>query len=115
MAGQTISSLIAVIIMARINLTITLVIFLPLAFSIIVARLAWSRIHRYRHAAREATGNVIGFLGELFSAVQAAKVANTENDGIRHFLPLNCPPRQTNLHDPPLREILPSHPHNPLP
>lgn len=106
MAGQTISSLIAVIIMARINLTITLVIFLPLALSIIVARLAWSRIHRYRHAAREATGNVIGFLGELFSAVQAVKVANTEKDAIGHFRTLNDARRKAMLRDRLFGELL---------
>jgi len=106
MAGQTISSLIAVIIMARINLTITLVIFLPLALSIIVARLAWSRIHRYRHAAREATGNVIGFLGELFSAVQAVKVANAEKDVIGHFRTLNDARRKAMLRDRLFGELL---------
>src|SRR5260221_5560816 len=101
MAGQTISSLIAVIIMARINLTITLVIFLPLALSIIVARLAWSRIHRYRHAAREATGNVIGFLRELFSAVQAVKIAKPKKDAIEQFPTLNEAPPKAMLRDPP--------------
>ncbi len=108
MAGQTISSLIAVIIMASINLRITLVIFLPLALSIIVARLAWSRIHRYRHAARVATGNVIGFLGELFSAVQAVKVANAEKDVIGHFRTLNDVRRKTMLRDRLFAELLAS-------
>ncbi|MGH2494971.1 MAG: ABC transporter ATP-binding protein [Ktedonobacteraceae bacterium] len=99
MAGQTIASLIAVIIMARINLRITLVIFVPLALSIIVARLAWGRIHRYRHAARVATGNVIGFLGEIFSSVQAVKVANAEKDVINHFRTLNNVRRKAMLRD----------------
>lgn len=99
MAGQTIASLIAVIIMASINLRITLVIFLPLAFSIIAARLAWGRIHRYRHASRVATGNVVGFLGEIFSAVQAVKVANAEKNVIDHFRNLNDTRRKTMLRD----------------
>ncbi|HKV59051.1 MAG TPA: ABC transporter ATP-binding protein, partial [Ktedonobacteraceae bacterium] len=99
MAGQTIASLIAVIIMARINLRITLIIFVPLALSIIVARLAWGRIHRYRHAARVATGNVIGFLGEIFSSVQAVKVANAEKDVINHFRALNDVRRKAMLRD----------------
>src|SRR5258706_12943350 len=73
MAGQTIASLIAVIIMTRINLTITLVIFLPLALSIILTRLSWSRILRFRHAPPHSNRNVLGFLGELFSSVQAGK------------------------------------------
>ena len=99
MAGQSIASLIALIIMASINLRITLVIFLPLAFSIVAARLAWARIHRYRHASRVATGNVIGFLGEMFSAVQAVKVANAEKDVIGHFRGLNDTRRKAMLRD----------------
>lgn len=106
MAGQTIASLIAVVIMARINLTITLVIFLPLAFSIIVARLAWSRIHRYRHTTRVATGHVIGFLGEIFSSVQAVKVANAEKDVIGHFRTLNDVRRKAMLRDRLFSELL---------
>ncbi len=106
MAGQTIASLIAVIIMASINLRITLVIFLPLAFSIIVARLAWSRILKYRHAARVATGNVTGFLGEIFSSVQAVKVANAEKDVISHFRDLNDTRRKAMLRDRLFGELL---------
>ena len=88
-AGQTIAALIAIVIMARINLTITLVIFLPLAVTLIVARVAWGRIHHYYDEGRKATGNVTGFLGELFSAVQAVKVANAERDVVSHLHMLN--------------------------
>ncbi len=108
MVGQTVSSLIAIIIMARINLTITLVIFLPLAVAIIASRVAWGRILRYRHASRAATGAVIGFLGELFGAVQAVKVANTESNVIGHLRTLNDIRRKTMLRDRLFGELLES-------
>lgn len=108
MAGQTVSSLVAIIIMARINLTITLAIFLPLAGAIIASRLAWGRILRYRHASRIATGNVTGFLGELFGAVQAVKVSTAESDVIRHFRTLNDTRRKMMLRDRLFGELLDS-------
>ncbi|HZR43744.1 MAG TPA: ABC transporter ATP-binding protein [Ktedonobacteraceae bacterium] len=108
MAGQTISSLIAIIIMARINLMITLVIFLPLAITLIASRLAWGRIHHYYDASRKASGNVTGFLGELFGAVQAVKVANAEKDVIGHFSTLNDLRRKAMLRTSLFRELLDS-------
>jgi ATP-binding cassette subfamily B protein len=89
MAGQTIAALLAIVIMARINLGITLVIFLPLAVTFAVSRMAWGRIHRYFHAGRVATGQATGFLGELFGAVQAVKVANAEREVVGHLRTLN--------------------------
>lgn len=106
MAGQTISSLVAIIIMARINLTITLVVFLPLAVTFVLARIAWGRIHRNYDAARRATGSVIGFLGELFGAVQAVKVANAEKEVIGHFRVLNDVRRKAMLRERVFHELL---------
>ncbi|HTK09359.1 MAG TPA: ABC transporter ATP-binding protein [Ktedonobacteraceae bacterium] len=87
--GQTVATLLAIIIMARINLTITLVIFVPLAVTLAAARVAWGRIHHYAHANRMATGRVTGFLGELFASVQAVKIANAERDIVGHLRTLN--------------------------
>src|SRR5258708_27110524 len=95
MFGQTVASLIAVAIMARINLTITLVIFLPLLAAIVASRMAWGRIHHYRHMSSTATSAVTGFLGEIFGATQAVKVANAEKDVIGHFRKLNNTPPKT--------------------
>lgn len=87
--GQNVAALIAIGIMARINLTITLVIFLPLAVTILASRIAWERIHQYTHANRVATGHVTGFLGELFASVQAVKIAHAECDMVGHLHALN--------------------------
>jgi ATP-binding cassette subfamily B protein len=86
-----------VVIMARIDLTITLVIFVPL-FSIIgLTRLAWGRILKYSRAVGRATDAVTGFLGESFGAVQAIKVANAEEDVVDHLARLNEQRREVKI------------------
>lgn len=89
MAGKTLSSLVAIMIMARINLLITLVVFLPLVVTLGLSRLMWDRIRWNYAASRDATGEVIGFLGECFGAVQAIKVAHAERSVLGHFRKLS--------------------------
>ncbi len=105
-AGQAIAFVLAVIIMASINLTITLVIFLPLVATLVMSRLAWGRIHQYYHAGRVTTGAVTSFLGELFGAVQAVKVANAEEDVIGHFRTLNEARQQSMVRRRVFQELL---------
>lgn len=76
--GKWIAALIALVIMARINLTITLVVFLPLIGVTFFTRWAWKHILYYRKASAQASDAVSGFLGEAFGAVQAIQVANAE-------------------------------------
>ena len=94
--GQFVSFFLAVVIMASINLTITLVIFLPLVVTILSSYIAWARIRVAWYAAGKAGDAVTGFLGELFGAVQAVKVADAERPVIRHFTTLNDTRRTAN-------------------
>jgi len=87
--GRLGSFLIAVAIMARINLTITLVIFLPLVVTIVTSYVAWARWRVALHAVGQAGDAVTGYLGELFGAVQAVKVATAERTVITRFAALN--------------------------
>jgi ATP-binding cassette subfamily B protein len=87
--GKWIAALIAVIIMASINLTITLIIFLPLIGVVILTRLAWGRILYYYQAIGRATDAVKGFLGEAFNTVQAVKIASAEQNITAHLERLN--------------------------
>ncbi len=105
-AGNLLASVIAIVIMARINLTLTLVIFVPLTGLIVIARLAWARLHRYYHANRVATDAVIGFLGELFGSVQAVKVANAESEVIGHFHRLSETRRRATVKERVFREFV---------
>ena len=89
MIGKTASALLAIMIMARINLLITLVVFLPLVVTFGLSRLMWDRIRWSYASSRDATGDVIGFLGECFGAVQAIKVAHAERSVLDHFRKLS--------------------------
>jgi ATP-binding cassette subfamily B protein len=88
-AGNLISFVIAVAIMASINWVITLFVFLPLTVAYLVGRLAWERFLVYGHAAGRAEDAVTGFIGEIFAAVQAVKVAGTEESVTARFAALS--------------------------
>ena len=95
--GQVGAAIISFIIMAQINLTITLVIFAPLLATLAVTRLAWERTQHYRYAEDLAVDAVTGFLGETFGAVQAVKVANAEAGMAGHLQRLNDVRRRRSL------------------
>src|SRR5215211_3550975 len=95
-------------IMMSINAWITLAVLLPLALIVVVTQRVAARIEQYRRASREATGAVTGFLGEIFGAVQAIKVAGAETQVIHHFGALNNQRRTTGVRDKLFNEILSS-------
>jgi ATP-binding cassette subfamily B protein len=83
--GKVGAALVAIVIMARIDLSLTVIIFVPLAAIMILTRLAWGRILRYQKESAEATDAVTGFLGELFNAVLAVKIAGAEARVVDHL------------------------------
>ena len=87
--GYLASFFIAVTIMVSINATITLVIFLPFVVTIVSSYLAWARLRVAWHEAGKAGDAVTGFLGELFGAVQAVKVASAERKVITYLNDVN--------------------------
>jgi ATP-binding cassette subfamily B protein len=99
LVSNGIFSIVAISIMLRINAMITLAAVLPLAGVIGVASLAMSRIARYRTASREASGEVSGFVGEIFGAVQAIKVAGAEAPVLERFAALNETRRTAGVKD----------------
>ncbi len=80
---------VAIVLMTRINASVTVMALIPLLIVGVVANLASGRIEHYRRASRQASGNVTGFIGEFFGAVQAVKVATAEKNVIEHFETLN--------------------------
>ncbi len=107
-AGKLIAAAIAIGIMARINLTITLVIFLPLILVMFLGRLTWNRFLVYSRANGEATDAVTGFLGEAFDAVLAVKVANAEREVAARFQRLNETRRGAAVREQMFRNLLDS-------
>jgi ATP-binding cassette subfamily B protein len=106
--AQLIFAVVAIVIMVRINVRITLFVFLPLMVVVFIANRAMARVQKYREASRGATGNVTGFVGELFNSVQAIKLAVAEESVLAHFQGLNEARRQSALKDRLFSEVLTS-------
>jgi ATP-binding cassette subfamily B protein len=108
LAGFGSFALVAVVVMLRINARITLVVFLPLVVVIFAANAAMKNIEKYRQASRAAMGRVTDFIGEMFGAVQAVKVATAEPRVVQRFRTLNETRRQAGLKDRLFNELLDS-------
>ena len=87
--ASTVFAIIALGVLMTINAAITISVFLPLTLVIVVANMASKRIAIYRKANREATGQVTGFLAEVFGAVQAVQVAGADEQVGAQFRRLN--------------------------
>ncbi|MBE9190265.1 ABC transporter ATP-binding protein [Gloeocapsopsis crepidinum LEGE 06123] len=87
--GEGVFALIALVILLSVNVWLTLFVFLPLVAIAIVIQRAETRIKRYRRASRQATQNVTGLIGEIFSSVQAIQVAGAEQPVLAKFRQLN--------------------------
>jgi ATP-binding cassette subfamily B protein len=87
--GHWVGAAVAIIIMARIDLTITAFVFLPLVAAMVIARVAWDRLREYIALEDRATDHVTGFLAETFAAVQAVKLAGAVDHVADHFAALN--------------------------
>lgn len=97
--GQTVFILVAVVIMIQINVLLTLTVFLPLFAMLLITSAARFRLKRYREAQQEATGQVTGFIGEMFGAIQAIKVNTAEKNVLRQFSRLNAQRGETAVQD----------------
>jgi ATP-binding cassette subfamily B protein len=105
-------AVVALVVMLRINVTITLVVFIPLVIVIFIANFAENKITEYFEASRKATGKVTDFVGEVFGAVQAVKVASAEERSIQHLKEINEVRRKASLKDALFRQVLDSAFHN---
>ncbi len=99
LSGVMTFTLIALVVMARISLVMTLAVFLPLAGIVLLTNVMTQRIKKYRADSREATGRVTNFIGEMFGAIQAVKVASGETRVIGHLQALNERRRAATVKD----------------
>lgn len=93
-------------ILFRLSPVATALVLLPLFLSFVLVNLVRRRIAQYRAAARRAEGNVTGFVGEMFGAVQAIKVNRAEEHVDRRFRAINEARRETALKDALFQEML---------
>jgi len=101
-----ITAAVALALMARVNLFITVAVCLPFIGVTALAQSATRRIGKYRRLQREAAGQAIGALAETLGAVQAVKAANAEAWVTRHFRALSEARRKAALKDRLFNEIL---------
>ncbi|MEZ4862754.1 MAG: ABC transporter ATP-binding protein [Caldilineaceae bacterium] len=99
MFGKLIFALVALVIMARINLAMTLVAVIPGLFGLWIARIAWARLLRAYEASARAQDGVQGFLGEIFGAVQVVKVTDSVEHVLRHFHGINETRRKAEVQE----------------
>ncbi len=99
LAGIVLFSMVALYIMFRIHALITILVLVPLVLMIVGGMRMSEIIRRYRKANREATARVTGFIGEVFGAAQAVKVASAEEAVTGHFRNLNEVRRKAALKD----------------
>lgn len=76
--AEAVFASISVGLMLSINAQMTLLVCLPLCAIAALAHRAEHRLKRYRRASRQATQQVTGLIGEMFTAAQAVKVAGAE-------------------------------------
>jgi ATP-binding cassette subfamily B protein len=108
LTGELVFSAVALAIMMQINALITVVVFLPMVGIVAVTHIAGTRISSYRKSSRASTSRVTGFIGEVFGAAQAIKVAAAEGQVVAHFRELSETRRQAALKDQLLSSLLDS-------
>jgi ATP-binding cassette subfamily B protein len=97
--GQLVVTCIALVILVRINPLFTLAVFVPLIFVLSLVRFSTQRVLRYRRASQEGIGEVTNFLGEIFGAALAVKVAGAEARVVEHFRGINDVRRKATVYD----------------
>ena len=105
-ASELVFAAVAVFIMIRISPLITLVAFVSPIVIPAVFVVASALIARTRKISREATGDVVGFLGEMFGSAETIKVAGAESHVLGEFDRVNAERKHAGLKDTLLTETL---------
>lgn len=106
--GRSVFAVCALFIMVRISPLLTLVVCTPLLVSVFFVQAMEARVKRYRAASRVALGKVTGFVGEMFGAVQAIKLASATPRVVARVAALSDARRKAALRDRTFHELLDS-------
>jgi len=99
MIGNFLFAAAAMTVLIRVNATIAIFVFAPLAAIILVVQAVTTRLRQTRAASQIATSLVTGALGEIFGAVQAVQLARAERGVVAHFRRLNDNRRRAMLRE----------------
>lgn len=97
--GFLIFSVGGLVILLSVDVQITLLVFIPMVFVIMLSYTARTRLKRVREQSREATARVTGSIGEIFGAVQAIQVAGAEDNVVAHLRRLGDERQRAMLRD----------------
>ncbi len=89
LVGMFLFAVMALVTMLRISVTVTLVAYVPFVLLVLVGNWWMKSVEKYSQASRKAAGKVTDFIGEVFGAAQAVKVATAEANVMRRFERLN--------------------------
>ncbi|WP_127580210.1 ABC transporter ATP-binding protein [Paenibacillus koleovorans] len=106
--GMTVFAAASFFILLRIDVTLTLLVFVPLVVVVTAAQLSTAMLQKYRAMSREATSQVTGAIAEMFGSVQAIQVAGAEDRVIGRFRRLNDTRRSAMLKDKLMNQLLES-------
>lgn len=95
--GQGTFTIFALIVMFGIAPGITAVAILPLIGVFFLNRFAWERFLRYHKESRDSDSAITSFLGEIFGAIQALKVADAETATMHYLQTLSERRRKLNV------------------
>ena len=104
--GNLIFAILAIIVMAQIDVAVTLITVIPCILIITVVNVSRRFIQRYRTAQRITTEQSTNFINELFQSILAVKVARTETNVINHFQKLNDARRKATVVDNVFNQLL---------
>jgi ATP-binding cassette subfamily B protein len=88
--GAVLAALIAVAVMLTIDAAVTMAVLVPVVAALVVSKAIGPKLRAWRRAAREATANVTGFIGDTFSGILAVKAGGAEAAASRRFRALNA-------------------------
>lgn len=106
--GNAVLALAGITLMVAIDPVITAVALGPFVLVVFIAHLALDRIEHYYRMSRRWTGIVVGFIGEIFSSVQAIKVAGAERPVLAQFERLNEVRKRNAIRDTLFNQVLDS-------
>lgn len=106
--GEGVFAVGSLVLLISINAQITVLVFLPLMLIAALIQQMTRRIKRHRRQHRQATQQVTGWVGEIFSAVQAIQVAGAESNVLQHFRQLCDRRQQAAVKDQMLTQLLES-------
>jgi len=104
--GMGTFAIVSIGILLSISVPVTLFVFVPLVAVIAASQIASTRIYRLRKSSREASGQAVSAVSEMFDAVQAIKVAGAEEHVIKHYRGLGNLRRSAMLKDRLLNQLL---------